>query len=416
MKKVVLITSVLVIFLSIQVSAEIWNGIDFGNQEPDKIFLWDNFNRSDNTTVGDAIESTHFNITWEELEQGIGKCFIKNNISLCNSSSNNNNFARMENELNITVLANDGIIVYQVNWSIDNFEDTFITETRINGTKTMVSWRVSPTGEMQVRKNLTGFVDIGATLVTNRYYIIKAEFNRTNNLTEYFVNGTSFGKFDHFLAVGGQLEEGIITGAWTTADTTTQQTYQYDYVFVGTLVNATPSPPTPPTPPSNATFYNLTVVNDASIFQGFFDFIGSLANRVTQLFVEDLDATTATISNLNVTTEAIIPHDISRPARDLNVVYFNNNSRPLMVYGSVFIIHNNFEDNAKVILKSDGNNPPTTVVQNSGFNLTTSAGGKKRVAYFPFHMAIQPFHYYTIESSTSGSSSVSLDKWNEVEL
>jgi len=36
--------------------------------------------------------------------------------------------------------------------------------------------------------------------------------------------------------------------------------------------------------------------------------------------------------------------------------------------------------------------------------------------YFQFSMVVKPFEYYKIENSTTGSSSVSLDIWNEVEL
>lgn len=160
----------------------------------------------------------------------------------------------------------------------------------------------------------------------------------------------------------------------------------------------------------NATFYNLTVENDLTANNVFIEFLGTITNRVKSLFVQD-----ANIENLNVTGSVIIPHEISQPGRDFNIVYFNNNTRPLMVYGSAFIVHETGADRARVILKSDNNTNPSTILQNSGMDDMPSGVGKREV-YFPFTMVVKPFEYYKIENSTTASSSVSLDVWNEVEL
>lgn len=196
-------------------------------------------------------------------------------------------------------------------------------------------------------------------------------------------------------------------GFWTRNLTHTEITNLWDN---GNGTFKTGQPPASPGL-ENATYYNVTVANDLSVGRNaFIEFLGSITNRIKSLFVID-----ANIVNLNVTGSATLPHNVSQPARDLNVVYFNNNTRPLMVYGDVSIIHTNGQDKAQAILKSDSNSNPGSVIQISGFENFAAGLGTRRI-YFPFEMVVKPFEYYRIENSTSGNSSVSLHKWNEVEL
>jgi len=180
----------------------------------------------------------------------------------------------------------------------------------------------------------------------------------------------------------------------------------------GTFKTNVSQPSLPPEPkPENGTFYNVTVLNDLTVGgNAIIKFLGTLSNKITSMFVEN-----ANIVNLNVTGSAVFPHEISQPERDFNIVYLNNNSRPLMVYGSAFIVHETGADRARVVLKSDNETSPSTIIQNSGMDDMPSGVGKREM-YFPFSMVVKPFEYYKIENSTTGSSSVSLDIWNEVEL
>ena len=165
---------------------------------------------------------------------------------------------------------------------------------------------------------------------------------------------------------------------------------------------------------------NINAKNLTTSGTGFFDFLGSLTSKIKNIFAQN-----ATIVKLIVTDQLIAPHDASQPERSLGVTYQNNKSQPIIVYGSVFIRHNDEADRARIILKTDSNNPPTTIIQRDGFEnypsaevlpIGRSSQWGRRDVYLPFWMIVQPDHFYRIDNETSAASIITLDKWNEIDF
>lgn len=129
-------------------------------------------------------------------------------------------------------------------------------------------------------------------------------------------------------------------------------------------------------------------------------------------------------TNLAVTSPIVLTDDTisldrshasTQPVRAFATTYRNTTGHPIIVFGDVKVKHYD-NTNAFASLKTDGASPPVTVVQITGGSTQFSVTPRPRTSYFTFFMVVADDDYYRIDTTTAGTSTVTLGRWNEVDF
>lgn len=185
MKKLFLLIFVGLFLISFaSLGSALWNGVDFGgNYVANNTVLWDNFNRSNSGAIGNS----HIPATaWSEFEDANGKCGIYNEVANCSLSGIDNTLGRIEHTWNNTGLYGTDYFVFQMNISLQDTDDewNFIV---YEIDKSIVRGKFLANGTFAYASGAeVAFTNTEGSIVDNNWYIFKAEFNRTSNLTNYY--------------------------------------------------------------------------------------------------------------------------------------------------------------------------------------------------------------------------------------
>ncbi len=113
------------------------------------------------------------------------------------------------------------------------------------------------------------------------------------------------------------------------------------------------------------------------------------------------------------------PHAQTQPTRVLDTVYQNTKGHAIIVYGSILFKNDNVNENTYTEMRTDSSNPPTTVRQRIGFDNQKTMGETADIITWEkmgFFMIVVDDDYYTIATTTSGTGTITLQYWNEVDF
>jgi len=105
---------------------------------------------------------------------------------------------------------------------------------------------------------------------------------------------------------------------------------------------------------------------------------------------------------------------VSYPARAVNTTYTNNTGRPLLVIIGILSEVDAAADNAWASINVDTDDPPTSPIAYGGFVAKTGAGAQQ--ASFSLIVCVPPGYKYRLNDFSSGTGSIAINKWTEVEL